>query len=417
MKRAGNLLGTILDLGREMLVAGAEVWRVEDMLYDLCEAYCFKEANIWTISTCLHATVKTWDERMYTQIRSVTGRKYDMEKLERLYALCREVRERPTGIDTIRGKLDEIIEKPGISPRFEALSMVIAVAGFTVFYTGKLPDAIVGGVIALILAFMGRSLRSTMNNLLAYNTIAAFVLEVIALAASASGIAGNTAAITTAGILMLISGMGITVGIGDFLHGHTLSGLSETSSSLLGAGGIAIGITLALMIFNYFRIGLVNIETVRFVSNPGFQILISTAGCIGFAMMFGAKGKALIFSAIGAALTMTVSYLVDIAANGDYFKATLATACFVALFAHIVSATARIPSAIMHITCIIPLVPGSNLYFSVLGAVTSNHELYASEGKKMLLIALGIALGFILIDVIIKFIRIILFKVFGIELI
>lgn len=416
MKKAGSLLGTILDLGREMLVAGAEVWRVEDMLYDLCESYCFKEANIWTISTCLHATVKTWDDRVYTQIRSVSGRKYDLDKLERLYALCRDVRERPTGIDTIRKRLDEIIESPGISARFEALSMVIAVTGFTVFYTGKLADAIVAAIIALILAFIGRSLRSTMNNLLAYNSVAAFVLEVIALAAFAGGIANSTAAITTAGILMLISGMGITTGIGDFLHGHTLSGLSETSSSLLGAGGIAIGITLALMIFNYFRPGQIDIETVRFVSNPGFLIFMSTVGCIGFAMMFGAKGKALIFSAIGAALTVAVNYLVDITLDGDYFTATLTAACFVALYAYIVSITAKIPSAITHISCIIPLVPGSNLYFSVLGAVTGNHELFASQGKKLILIALGIALGFILVDAIVKFIRIILYKVCGIEL-
>jgi len=43
MKKAGNLLGTILDLGEELLKAGAEVWRVEEILGEVFEAYCFKK--------------------------------------------------------------------------------------------------------------------------------------------------------------------------------------------------------------------------------------------------------------------------------------------------------------------------------------------------------------------------------------
>ncbi len=67
MKTASSLLGMILDLGKEMLIAGAEVWRVEDILQDVCEAYCFKHADLWIISSCLHATVTTWDGRPATE--------------------------------------------------------------------------------------------------------------------------------------------------------------------------------------------------------------------------------------------------------------------------------------------------------------------------------------------------------------
>ena len=43
MKKAGNLLETILDLGEELLKAGAEVWRTEELLGELFETYCFKK--------------------------------------------------------------------------------------------------------------------------------------------------------------------------------------------------------------------------------------------------------------------------------------------------------------------------------------------------------------------------------------
>ena len=303
MKTASSLLGTILDLGKEMLLAGAEVWRVEDILQDVCEAYCFKQADLWIISSCLHATVTTWDGRMYTQIRSVEGRKYDLDKLDSLYGLAHDICEKPTGIDTVRERLDEIISRPGISPRLSLVAMIMAAMGFTVFYSGGLPDALVAAVIAAVVYYLGNKLRRNVNNLLAYNTLASFALEAVALTAFAVSFAGNTAAITTAGIFLLISGLGITNGIGDFLHGNTLSGLSETSSALLGAGGIAIGISLALLTYDLFTPGQIDLETIGLVSQPALQILMCTIGCAGFALMFGAREKALIFSAIGAALT------------------------------------------------------------------------------------------------------------------
>ena len=414
MKTASSLLGTILDLGKEMLLAGAEVWRVEDILQDVCEAYCFKQADLWIISSCLHATVTTWDGRMYTQIRSVEGRKYDLDKLDSLYGLAHDICEKPTGIDTVRERLDEIISRPGISPRLSLVAMIMAAMGFTVFYSGGLPDALVAAVIAAVVYYLGNNLRRNVNNLLAYNTLASFALEAIALTAFAGSIAGNTAAITTAGIFLLISGLGITNGIGDFLHGNTLSGLSETSNALLGAGGIAIGISLALLTYDLFRPGQIDLETVGLVSQPALQILMCTIGCAGFALMFDARGKALIFSAIGAALTEAVYIIVSDLFGAGYFSATLAGAVFVAFYADMVNIFTKIPAAIFQITCIFPLIPGSNLYFTVLGAVIKNHELFITQGRKMILIALGIALGYIIIDVIIKLVRILLYKWFGI---
>ena len=414
MKTASSLLGMILDLGKEMLIAGAEVWRVEDILQDVCEAYCFKHADLWIISSCLHATVTTWDGRLYTQIRTVEGRKYDLDKLDSLYGLAKDICEKPVGINTVKERLDEITDRPGISPRMSLMAMIMAAMGFTVFFSGGISDALTAAVIAAAVYYLGDRLRRNVNNLLAYNTIASFTVEAIALIAFMGAVAGNTAAITTAGIFLLISGLGITNGIGDFLHGNTLSGLSETSNALLGAGGIAIGISLAMLAYESFRPGQIDIETVGLVSNPALQIITCTIGCVGFALMFGARKKALIYSAIGSALTEAVYIIVADVLGAGFFSATLAGAVFVAFYANMVNMFTNIPSAIFQITCIFPLLPGSNLYFTVLGAVTKEHELFTSQGRKMILIAVGIALGYIIVDVMIKFVRILMNKVFGI---
>lgn len=86
------------------------------------------------ISTCIQATVHTWDNRAYTQIRGVVGRHYDLDMQQRLYALVNEVCERPTGIDTIRKKLDEVVGQPGITRRARYIATAAGSLGFMVLY-------------------------------------------------------------------------------------------------------------------------------------------------------------------------------------------------------------------------------------------------------------------------------------------
>ena len=116
-------------------------------------------------------------------------------------------------------------------------------------------------------------------------------------------------------------------------------------------------------------------------------------------MLMGTKGKALLFSGIGSALTQFVFLAVDSRLGGSSFIATLQGACIVALYAIIIQRMTKIPGLIFRIACILPLVPGSKLYYTVLGAITADFSMFKSQGSMMLLIAAGIALGYISVDV------------------
>jgi uncharacterized membrane protein YjjB (DUF3815 family) len=96
----------------------------------------------------------------------------------------------------------------------------------------------------------------------------------------------------------------------------------------------------------------------------------------------------------------------DITGAG-FFIATMASSCFVALYATAVNLITGIPSAIFLTSCVFPLLPGSNLYFTVFGSITNDKDMFSIQGKTMLLVAVGIALGYITIDVVSKFIEVI----------
>ena len=44
--QSGELLCAILDLGKAMIVNGAEVWKVEEILNEICDSYSLSEHDI-----------------------------------------------------------------------------------------------------------------------------------------------------------------------------------------------------------------------------------------------------------------------------------------------------------------------------------------------------------------------------------
>jgi uncharacterized membrane protein YjjB (DUF3815 family) len=62
------------------------------------------------------------------------------------------------------------------------------------------------------------------------------------------------------------------------------------------------------------------------------------------------------------------------------------------------------PATIFQTVCVFPLVPGPNLYYMMYCIVMEEHEMAVSEGITLLVTCLGIALGFIVVEILNKYI-------------
>ena len=397
VKKEGRLLSIILDYGKELLMAGEEVWRVEETLSEICEAYAYKKHEIWVVSSCIQATVQTNDGRIYTQIRSVPGDRFDVDRLCRLKELSEEICTRRMGVDTFRTRLDEILEVPTVPRKVKYLASAMAVSGFAVFFDGDAVDVVIAGVIALIMAVLGENIGRRESNPLIYNSIVAFVMELLTIFSIMADVGHHSDTITSAALLLLISGLGITNGIKDVMHRNTLSGLSTIANAILGAAGIAIGISLAMYLFRdvFYQ----HLEMQDLIADPLLQILSCTIGCMGFAIMFNAKGRIMVYSGIGAAATWVIYLLVSTRLGADYFVSTIVASCFVAFYANALTKIKKIPAAALLITCVFPLVPGSTLYFTVYATILNQTAMLSEQSRKLMLICIAIALGYIIIEV------------------
>lgn len=121
-------------------------------------------------------------------------------------------------------------------------------------------------------------------------------------------------------------------------------------------------------------------------------ILMAAIGSVSFGMFFGIYSKKLVFSALGGALTWGV-YL-----TGMHFKVAepicyLLAAAAGTLFAETLARIVKTPVTLFIITSIIPLVPGGALYYTMLGLLQGNQEMFLLKGSYTLSAAGAMALG------------------------
>lgn len=134
------------------------------------------------------------------------------------------------------------------------------------------------------------------------------------------------------------------------------------------------------------------------------QIIAALVGSVGFAIFFKMKGRQIALAGIGGAVTWMVYLFVQSFVIG-YFVPYFAAAVFVAVYAEIMARINRAPATIFLTAAAVPLIPGGSLYYTMAGLVNKDEVLFTQSGEAAIVIALAIAMGFVVVAVITRYIR------------
>ena len=152
-----RILKEILNIGREMLRAGADVSRVEDSMYRMCKSYGFKHADIWVIYSNIQATVETAEGDIITQIRHIPSTSSNFDKLDYLNNLSRRVCRQTPSPDEVANMLQEVLDRTPQPAYLEYLAGILGGTGFGVFFNCGVKDAIIAAISSIIIVFLGSS--------------------------------------------------------------------------------------------------------------------------------------------------------------------------------------------------------------------------------------------------------------------
>ena len=383
----------ILDIGEEMLACGAENFRLEDSLYRMCRSYGFKQYDVFAIPSNIQITVETPEGEIITQIRHIESTDMDFDRLDYLNNLSRYVCQHTPDATHMREKYEEVLNRPSQKPYTKYFAAIMGGTGFAVFFGCNFEDAIVAAIVSFMIAAVGGWLSKQEENLMVYNLVLSFFSEVIILVAVHMGLGSHPERIMIGIVMLLISGLGTTNGIREFLQRDFISGSLNIMNSMLGAAGIAFGTAIAIVL-----LGGVPAEGYILNNNIVIQLISCTIACIGFAFWFKIRGRQVAYSGIGAFITWGI-YVIVFHFWPSNFWATLIASIFVAFYAFIMSRINRAPSTIFLTASVFPLIPGPNLYYMMYGCVSRDNSMIIGETIVLLATCLAIAFGFNIVDI------------------
>ena len=243
-----QLLTCALDIGEQMLVAGAEVSRVELAVRMICTAYGCRRADVFIITSSMILTVEGADGEHGTQTRRLTGTSTDLDKLHNLNALSRRICAQTPSYETVQAQLAEVGKEKGYAIWHQIIAAGLIAFAFAVFFGGSWADGIVAAALGFLLYPLVRLLQKFAMNQIIVNVIASFFLSAGAIGLSRLGIGDDVNKILIGNIMLLIPGIALTNSLRDMISGDIVTGILRFLDAVLVAAAIAAGYILAARI-------------------------------------------------------------------------------------------------------------------------------------------------------------------------
>lgn len=122
------------------------------------------------------------------------------------------------------------------------------------------------------------------------------------------------------------------------------------------------------------------------------QLITAFIGSFGFAVLFKVHRRHLLAASLGGFFSWGI-YLFGLSNHLSIFLSSLFASAFSAMYAEILARWKKAPAILFFIPSVIPLVPGSNLYYAISGLANNDLDFAVLNAKLLLYYAMSIALG------------------------
>ncbi len=137
--------------------------------------------------------------------------------------------------------------------------------------------------------------------------------------------------------------------------------------------------------------------------NEVIQVLMGFIGSAGFAILLNIRGKKFIFASLGGLLSWFLFVLFSKFIPSEPV-CYLIVSILISIYAEVLARVLKTPTTSFIIISLIPLIPGSSLYYTMANAFAGDMESFLSKGIITIELAAALALGIILVSAITDFI-------------
>ena len=399
-------LALVLDIAEQMVISGAEVARTEYSVRRICKSFGAVRTEALSITTSLIVTVYYDEYGSVTQTRRVDKFAYNMDRLEKMNELSREICDKKLSIEDGRKRFSELMAEKYYSFHSQIFFFMLVAFTFTLFFGGSIKDALVSSFIAILFKYIDEFARKIEINKFIPIVASSLLGGFLAIMAVRAGLADSVGKVSIGDVMLLIPGIMLTNSLRDMFGGDTITGGIRFIEASLIAIMIAVGFSASSKFYEEIFSSVV-VSTVR--EWPAWITIITALvtsffGSIGYACTFNIRAKRLVAAGFGG-LIGWAAYLIAgcfmFSEPMKYFVAALV----INIYAEIMAVTEKAPSTVFLVSAIMPLVPGGMLYRTMRFAVTKEWGDFGKLGVETLSIALALALGMLIANSVIKSMR------------
>lgn len=236
--------------GEVLLRNGAEIFRVQETMLRIADAYSVKPFHVYVISNGIFCCVDGADSRRVSEIRHAPLSPVHLGRVAAVNALSRGI---ATGRFSLEAALEEIgrIERLPFKPVWvQVIASGIGSACFGYLFGASLYDSaaafLAGAVLQLFLSDLGkRRVSKILQNLLG-SSIAALICILCHLLFPTLRLSN----MVIGAIIPLVPGVPLTTAVRDFFNADYLSGTIRLIDAVLVASCIAIGVGFMLKLYS-----------------------------------------------------------------------------------------------------------------------------------------------------------------------
>ena len=388
------LLKLTCGLGYELAMNGAETFRVEESINRILTTYGVK-GEAFTVPNMMLVTIEDSEGNPHTRMTRIGFHGNDLDAVERFSGLSRTIcTKKPEPQQALQMLQEEIRQKKSYKPYVILLANFIAAMGFGLLFGASWTDSVCAGFCGVLVGIINQFMARWKANLFISTISVSFCMAFFAYGLGAFQLADNPDPIIIGALMLLVPGLLFTNSMRDILYGDTNSGITRLFQVLLIALAISLGTAVAWNVSAVFW-GPPDLGPAKnsfLVTSLGAML-----GCTGFSLLFNIHGPGGLLCTLGGVLTWAC-YLMGL--NGglspvlSYFWASI----FASIYSEIMARVRKYPAISYLVVSLFPLIPGSDVYYTMNYAVRGNAEMFNRHGMFTAAVAGVMAVAILLVS-------------------
>ncbi len=402
-RHARSVIDLCLRAGEAMLATGASAADVVATVLRVSDAYGISAMHVDITFTSITVSIhRGMNEDPMSVMRIVRVRTTDYSRLQAVYLLIDEIagHDSPIDVEEARERLTAILTRPHPYRRWVVTAgKAVLASGVVVLFNVSFVLVLVAAASAVLSDIITRQLGkwsvpgffAQMAAAVATTVIAVFIFWLRSVGIELPG-SNQPTVIVIAGIIMLLSGVGLTASARDAIDGYYVTATARGMEVFMLTLGLTVGISIVLGAA--LRMGIP--VTVATSLGDGIDLIPGVVGSaligVGFALTSYVRLRLVPLMAAAASLVFALYWVVLPLAPQPGLAPGVAGAA-AGVIGYLTYRWLKVPEGAMTMAGIIALIPGLAVYRALYGFMESEYAVAEALPAMVVALATGVGLA------------------------